>query len=769
MVSGTLVLAAAGFWLWRFQQGDSTRAAGSGSGRAFRLPEERQAQAEYAGSESCRECHSEAYYLWQASHHGLAERGVSAALDRAAFDPDRSFHHGSQVTLLGWSNGSARVTALGLFRSNEVFAVERVIGHYPLRQFLVPFPGGRLQTLEASYDPRSNEWFNVYGAEDRQPGEWGHWTGRGMNWNSMCAACHNTRVRKNYDEASDSYHTSMVELTVGCEACHGPLKRHNEWQLSHGKSGVTDPTITRATRQQVLDTCGFCHARRADLTGDFKPGDAFMDHLHPSVVDETTAYHPDGQVRDENYEFSAFLGSKMHQAGVYCLDCHNPHSAKTLLPGNFLCLRCHDGSRTNAPVIDPVRHSHHRVFGCDTNGVLASQDVASYDPRKIKETGGECINCHMPQTAYMQRHWRHDHGFTIPDPLLTKEHGIPNACNRCHADQSTDWSIQWTDRWYGEKMNRPTRERARWLARARAGDSSARDPLLKYLGQEPIPYWQASIIRLLASWAGEPKVYSALLARVDSTNALVRAEAINSLAPLLEGSGDSPLRSRMESGLLDPVRAVRVAAARALQDKVDLGHGAGSELLHSLNFNADHPSGQFQKGLLYLTRQDRRSLGHFLKAIEWDPYSPPFHSQYAAALSLFGDTAAAARHLVDASRLLPNSGDIQYQLALAANELGSPADATAHLENAVRLDPRHYRAWYNLGLARNAQGQPDAALEALTQAEALEPGNPDPAYARATILARLGRDPEALQALSRVLYLAPSHTEALQLQRRLKR
>ena len=45
-----------------------------------------------------------------------------------------------------------------------------------------------------------------------------------MNWNSMCAECHNTRVRKNYDAATDSYHTTMAGMGVGCEACHGPLQ-----------------------------------------------------------------------------------------------------------------------------------------------------------------------------------------------------------------------------------------------------------------------------------------------------------------------------------------------------------------------------------------------------------------------------------------------------------------------------------------------------------------------------------------------------------------
>ena len=61
----------------------------------------------------------------------------------------------------------------------------------------------------------------------------------------------------------------------------------------------------------------------------------------------------------------------------------------------------------------------------------------------------------MPQTKYMQRHGRHDHGFTIPDPLVTRQTGIPNACNRCHQDKDTDWAINSVDKWYGSKMDRP--------------------------------------------------------------------------------------------------------------------------------------------------------------------------------------------------------------------------------------------------------------------------------------------------------------------------
>jgi tetratricopeptide (TPR) repeat protein len=733
------------------------------------LLDERKVFAEYAGSESCRSCHEDAYRLWARSNHGLAERVPSLEMDRLAFEPSRSFKHGTQQTSLRLDGTNCLVTCLGLSGTNETHAVVRVIGNDPLRQFLVAAPGGRLQTLEASYDPLRNEWFNVYGNEDRGPGEWGHWTGRGMNWNNMCAGCHNTRVRKNYDEASDSYHTTMVELTVGCETCHGPLKAHVDWQGRYGKSGKTDPTLPRFSRQQVLDNCGFCHARRTDLTGDFKPGDSFFDHQSLALVDQSDHYYPDGQVREEDYEFAAFLGSRMHANGVYCLDCHNPHSMKTLLPGNWLCLRCHNGSYTNAPVIDPVAHSHHKVFGYSPDGKLLNTDLTAYKPKEIKETGGECVNCHMPQTAYMQRHWRHDHGFTIPDPLLTKQYGIPNACTRCHADKSVDWALETCVKWYGPKMERSTRQRAQWIAQARRADPAARPPLLEILGGTNAPYWKAAAANLLGQWVGDAKTREGLVSALEDSHPLVREQAVRALEPLA-GQAGSPAADALRKRLDDPARSVRVSAAWALRAGLPAGTEASRDLQRYLSLNADQPSGQLQEGAYDLANgRLQEALAHYQKAAAWDTNSAPVRHDLAVALSMLGRTREAVEQLQAACRLDPKEAEYQFKLGLAWNELGALDQTIAALENAVRLDPRHGRAWFNLGLARNSLGQPEAALDALLRAEATAPDDPQIPYARATVLVRLGRKPEARVATERALDLNPGYADAQRLLEELTR
>ncbi|HXG48309.1 MAG TPA: tetratricopeptide repeat protein [Methylomirabilota bacterium] len=743
-VLAALVLA----WFWRGTSPHQPAASTGGSLPADPLPlvePEAAVFPAYAGSAQCRDCHPAAYAAWTDSHHGLAERPFSMEREGEAFDPPRSFRHGHQTTDLRLWDGQPEVTTLGVGGVRASHRVAHVIGHDPLRQFLVPAEGGRLQVLEAAFDPRRREWFNVYGDEDRQPGEWGHWTGRGMNWNQMCASCHNTRLRKNYDAATDSYRTAMAELSVGCEACHGPMKAHVDWQRAHPDHKRGEPTLRRLTRDQVFDTCGSCHARRAELTGDFRPGEAFTDHYQLVTVDESATYYADGQVREENYEFAAFLGSRMHAAGVRCVDCHQPHSAKLILSGNALCLRCHSGGYPNSPVIDLATHTHHQPGSA----------------------GSECVNCHMPLTTYMQRHPRRDHGFTIPDPWLTMQHGVPNACNRCHTDREAAWALAAVEAWFGPRTNRPARLRAHWIAEARAGHDAARAALMGLLAGPDTPYWKASVTRLLGRWIDAPAVADAILGQVRHSHALVRAAVAHAVEPLVE-AGHPAATEAINRLLGDPARQVRVAAAWVLRERVDTNSPAGRELLHALAFNADQPAGQLQLAAWQLARGDpNAALDHLQRGVQWDPYSAVLRHELAVVLSRLGRTREALEALQEAVRLEPDSAEYYFKLGLAWNELGDAPQTLSALESATRLDPRHHRAWYNLALARNAGGDVAGALEALRIAEALAPRDARIPYAVATILVRTGAIREAREALSRALAAQPDHVEARMLLREL--
>lgn len=668
------------------------------------VPED-QVHAGYVGSESCKACHAAEYEKWKTSNHHFAERQVIEGMDKAAFAPEKNIPHGTQTSTAKLDEtGLAQMITTGLGNTKQPYTIRRVIGHDPLRQFLVEGPGSRMQALELAFDPHKSEWFDVYGAEDRQPGEWGHWTGRGMNWNAQCASCHNTRLRKNYDPGSDTYRTTMAEQSVGCESCHGPMKEHVDWQGKKPAIGGKDPTVKKQTKEQMLANCGACHARRGELTGDLVPGDSFFDHFSLSIPDGSDLFYPDGQIHEEDYELTAFMGSKMHSAGVSCEDCHDPHTGKRLAEGNALCMRCHTGApqpgiSKPAPAIDPVAHSHHGEASA----------------------GNLCTSCHMPVTTYMQRHPRHDHGFTIPDPKLTKDFGIPNACNRCHADKDASWALQSTDSWYGAKMERPTRVRATLFAKARTGRPEAREGLIAFLKQPNEPLWQASGCLLLGPWAGDEAASSALVSQLKHPSPMVREAAVRSLGPVSEN-----FTTVLEPLLDDPVRNVRIATAWAMVATVDPESKAGSELAHMLSLSADQPTGQMQLGQYEFSRgRTAEALVHFRKAVEWDPNSPPFHHDLAIALSSTGDTSGSIRELQAAIKLAPENADYHYKLALAWNEAGSLPNAIAALEKTVNLDPGMGRAWYNLAAAYSRNGNRANAMQAAQQAAALNPTDPE--------------------------------------------
>lgn len=749
MLGGLGVVLAAGLVLafWRPAKVESHREPVA-IGMASPLTPAAGVFTNYAGSQSCQSCHQEEYENWQKSNHGLAERLVTAAQDQPAFAPPRKFRHVSQTTEVSPTKGGFQITTLGFQSNVQPYAVERVIGHDPVRQFLTAAPGGRWQVHEATYDPKSNEWFNVYGTDDRLPGEFGHWTGRGMNWNSACAECHNTRFRKQYDRTNDVFHSTMAEMSVGCEACHGPMKDHVTWYQTPPAARRQPAPPARYSPAQMLDTCGSCHALRDNLTDDFQPGDSFYDHYSLATLDIYDRWYPDGQVRAEDYEFTSFLSSRMHAAGVRCNACHEPHTSKLRVAGNLMCLSCHGNLTTNgAPRIDLATHSHHPAG----------------------TSGDSCAGCHMPVTTYMQRHPRHDHGFTIPDPLLTQQLGIPNACNRCHADQSTEWALKYTEQWYGGKMQRPTRTRAQTMAAARRGDPAGRDQLLALLQQEPTAYWRAVSVGLLWQWAAEPAVKAAIFAGLKSEHPLVREKAARALEPLMDNLHPEvlqPLRALLE----DPVRSVRVAAAWTLRATVDLQSRAGRDLEASLALTAEQPSGQYRRGMLLLARHKPvEALEHLRRAVEWDPLSPPLRHAVADLLGRLNRKEAAVAEWQVACRLEPQSAEAREYLGMAlaeAHEFDKAAEAFA---TGIKLDAQRASAWFHLGLVRDTLGQSAAALEALGQAEKLDARDPNIPFAQASILAKARRLDEARAAAERALAIQPDFIRARELLERLNR
>ena len=685
-------------------------------------------------SSDCGSCHAEIYHSWAASHHAHAHRATDAGADASAFEPARSFSLNGVGYRVAWSAGRPHFVEQRPGSPPQSYDADFVLGYAPLRQYVIPVGGGRYQMSEIAFDSAKRDWFNVFGGEQRQAGEWGHWRGRGMNWNSFCAQCHLTDFTKNYDPQSDTYQSKWLEHGVGCVQCHDSLSADHAHAGYETPRPLADQLRNRARSQQ---TCAPCHARNELLTGEPRPGMPYFDHFRITLPTDPGVFYADGQVRDEDFNWTSLLTSRMGgKAGVTCLDCHDPHSGKTLLPAanNALCLQCHGGKNPrNAPIIDPIAHSHH----------------------KPESAGNQCVACHMPTTTYMQRDPRHDHGFLRPDPLLTKELGIPNACDRCHADRGIEWQIAANERWYGAALDSRQRQRARAVSGAQKHASDAPDRLTALIASEDVPAWKATLLLLAIPWAEDPRVSAVAMAALSDSSPMVRSSAVQ-----LAAAGTST-RENIRTALHDPVRQVRIDAEWALAAEISPESAEGRELEQYLGVSADQPIGQFRLGeLLAMRGKLSEAQGPLRKAIAWDPNSPAFYETLGAVLSQYGDAYGAAAQFWRGALLDRENANPAYEAALSYSETGNLQEAEGALRETVRRDPGFDRAWYNLGLLLAKTQRAAEALAAIGHAQSIAPKVADYPYAAATIYWSMGRFDEARAQARRALEIDPNHSGA---------
>ena len=508
----------------------------------------------FAGSKKCGECHKGEYDKWLGSHHDLAMDEANEKTVLGNFN-DAVFERFGVTSRFYRKNGGFYVHTQGPDGKVGDFEVKYTFGAYPLQQYLIPFPGGRLQCLPIAWDVKRKKWYHLYPEAPIDPQDWLYWTNAGQNWNGMCAECHSTNLKKNYDVITDSYKTTWSEISVGCEACHGPGSRHVEWaelpdmarpQTENYKLVVKTGGIS--SRKQV-EHCAPCHSRRAIL-GDYTHAEPdLLDSLLPSLLTEEL-YFADGQILEEVYVYGSFTQSKMYRRDVRCSDCHDVHSIKPIKEGNALCLQCH-----RAKIYDSKEHHFHKKKGEKGEPIRSKEGKVLF----AVGSGAECVQCHMPGRYYMGIDYRPDHSFRIPRPDLSIKLGTPNACNRCHGDKTNQWSDQYITKWYGPGRSA---HYSTIIAAGRRQLTEAHKELIKLAGDPLYPVIvRATALSLLGSYPGDESNQAFELALMDE-EALIRRTAVDSL----NVSDPKKQTELLVAMLYDPVKAVRIEAARRLTE-----------------------------------------------------------------------------------------------------------------------------------------------------------------------------------------------------------
>ena len=698
--------------------------------------------ASFVGREQCIDCHTQAYELWLGSDHDNAMDIASEQTVLGDFN-DIEFEHGG-VTSRFYKQGDEHfVFTEGPGGEMAEFEVRYTFGVEPLQQYLVPFPGGRLQALPIAWDTERQRWFALYPDTRIAAGDWLHWTRNGQNWNGMCAECHSTNLRKGYDAENKTFNTTWSEIDVSCEACHGPGSQHVAWAEIDpmGRPEVEDyGLVVRSSsvdnRQQV-EMCAPCHSRRGEV-GDYDHSQVnLLENVVPSLLEEGI-YHPDGQILEEDYVWGSFVQSKMYRHGVRCNDCHDVHSLVLHKEGNELCLQCHQGD-----TYDTDTHHFH-------------QQVVDGEP----SDGALCVKCHMPEQLYMVVDYRADHSIRVPRPDLSLKIGVPNACSQsgCHNDQSVEWSVQAYTEWYG-KARKP--HFGTVLAAARAGEVGAQDGLTSLVENPLYP----AIVRataLSASQAYPGEQTSRLMQRaLNDDEALLRHTAVEGVA------AETPERlvELLAPLLFDSVRAVRISAASRLGAvgreyfKAYQREALDKELaeyIEAMKASLDFAAAGMNLGNFYNSQGNAEEAEHYYRAaLDVDDLFYPAKMNLAILLSQQGKNDETEQLLREVLAAYPDEHDASYSLALLLVSLNRIDEALTFLAQASAGMPQRPRVHYNYGLLL-AQLEKDVEAEkALRQALHLEPRSTDYLFALIDFYYKRGRLAEALEVAERLIAAHP--------------
>ena len=472
----------------------------------------RRSDNEYAGSNSCKECHTDEHKSWHDSYHRSMTQIVSPESVKANFNGQSLTFEGERFTMHKrgeeyWTTIESIEAANNNPNGKDPNAVHirmgMVTGSHHMQVFWLPGMMGNLQIgFPFSWLIEDKRWAPRNSLFIRDP----HTVISKENWNMNCIRCHTTGPQPKPNQIEKRFESQIADLGISCEACHGPGQQHVDRQLQLVKMNEEDRAKALASEplsiiqpadldhKRSTQVCGSCHGMKwfdksenwTEHGFSYRPGDDLTKTtpiIQPSKIDEQPWLKPvleknpdilrdffwdDGKIRVTGREYNGLLESPCHQLGTMsCLSCHSMHKSNPndqLARGmrtNQACLQCHKDISNN--ITGHTLHSETSV-------------------------GSNCYNCHMPHTSYGLLKAIRSHTIETPNIATTLKTGRPNACNLCHLDKTLDWSAEHLAKRSGKPktevppIHKTTAASVVWLL---SGDAGQRAIAAWHMGWDP--------------------------------------------------------------------------------------------------------------------------------------------------------------------------------------------------------------------------------------------------------------------------------------------
>ncbi len=673
------------------------------------------APTDYLGSKACARCHQEDYDRWEQSLHIRMTKPVAEATVLGDFSEGARLAAHDRRFEFGRANGRPFMQVAFGTSAPETFSVDYTLGFKRFQGYLSMRPDGRIYVLPAFWHVESRRWIDW--KEITPVPDGAH--GLRQVWNINCFNCHATNIAQGFDVTTSRYVTSWTEMGIGCEACHGPGRKHVELIDASLKDPSLKPggtleiySSTFGSPRQSFDTCAYCHGNKKNMFVGFAAGERYEDYALPFLIsapilesDPQGEFWPDGRPNRFNRPQALMLSGCFKAGEVACTSCHvahgspNPFSLKVDITrgadGDALCTQCHPGvtGDRGVPPLSPSAHTFHAA----------------------NSEGSRCISCHMSDVNWRLLTRRRDHTFQAPVPEMTAAFGVPNACTTCHDDRSPEWAARWMDQWWADgDCRRAALSLADTMYRAGSGDPS----VLPDLARLAIDRSQGAIVRASAV----EFIERLALGTAGTTSADVQSQT----SFVRPGPAGRPQASgvRPQGSGVQP-QASRQAPVKLTHNQVNALIGAAADpepIVRAHAVNALLATGERERILPPLTAR----LVDPVRIVR---------ARAAEVLLVLGIThlpgaagEALARAQDDFARALTDFPDAAANHAeLGWLEAGRDRTEQANraLDIAIRLDPRAARPWVVKGVMAARAGNFHAALELWTKAKSLEPDYPN--------------------------------------------
>ncbi|HET6425902.1 MAG TPA: multiheme c-type cytochrome [Planctomycetaceae bacterium] len=398
--SVSLVIAAGAYWairLWRTADSsaphDRPAAVADNGPLPFEPPKIKPSPpTDYAGSQSCRECHADVadkYRMHPMQHSVTSIAGRS--LEESTGEASRFSLPRVSGTTSTQSYFVERDDASGMIH-HEVATDKNGETIYDLAvpvQYTIG-SGQRARSYVANRDGllfmSPLTWYSEKARWDLSPGYQLNNMHFGRRIVEACVNCHAGRVSLAGDFSDHFQATPFLEESISCERCHGPSQSHVDYWREGKHASGTDPILQLGalTPVQQNHLCYQCHLvgeQRVTRVGrtdfDFRPGD-HLDEVWTIILKGSR--DRDDQTMNVVNQVEQMRGSQCFlksEQRLTCTSCHDPHSVPepSRRDEHFRqqCLKCH-GSPGNA--------------------------CALPESKRLSESAMDsCIQCHMPRLA----------------------------------------------------------------------------------------------------------------------------------------------------------------------------------------------------------------------------------------------------------------------------------------------------------------------------------------------------------------------------------